>query len=399
MTDGAIPAAYGDTPKEGGQRRESAVRKGAEIDTTFSTTNSTNQAETRPRAKSRKQHHQRLGLRARVTATFGLGALVLSAALAGITYETARQYFLHQRQDALMRQAFVNASLVRTALRSYNPNVPQTLASLDSPAGSESILYYKHHWYGSSLGVGQNDLPEDMQRLVTSGTPAIDRYRLRSTPQLAVGVPMPAVRASYFEIFSLADLSRTLRVLTVTLAAAAIATTVAGAIVGRWASGRLLRPLADVSKAAVAIAGGRLDTRLDSNEDKDLAPLATSFNQMADKLQERIEREVRFTSDVSHELRSPLTTLATSLEVLKSHRNELQPRNRQALDLLDAEVRHFQRMVTDLLEISRLDAGSAEPSLEEVQVDQLINQVSKRTMNSREGEPFPVSASREQQGR
>ena len=82
---------------------------------------------------------------------------------------------------------------------------------------------------------------------------------------------------------------------------------------------RSLRPLAGVSRAAVAIAGGRLDTRLGSEAaDPDLEGLTTSFNAMVDQLQARIEREARFNSDVSHELRSPLTTLSASLEVLEA---------------------------------------------------------------------------------
>jgi signal transduction histidine kinase len=127
-----------------------------------------------------------------------------------------------------------------------------------------------------------------------------------------------------------------------------------------------------VAQAAVAIAGGRLDTRLETFDEADLATLASSFNRMADRLQERIEREARFTSDVSHELRSPLTTLSTAIGVLEARRDDLPPRSRQALDLLAAELSRFQRMVADLLEISRFDAGSAELSLDEVRVDELV---------------------------
>ena len=189
-----------------------------------------------------------------------------------------------------------------------------------------------------------------------------------------IGVPLPSVSAAYFEVFSLDELAGTLRILALALAAAALVTTVAGAVIGRWASGRALRPLAQVSRAAETIAGGQLDTRLVAEDDPDLSALASSFNRMTDTLQDRIEREARFTSDVSHELRSPLTTLATSLGVLESHRDELPPRSRRALDLLDGELRRFQRMVDDLLEISRVDTGSAELSLDEVEVGELVRQ-------------------------
>ncbi len=128
-----------------------------------------------------------------------------------------------------------------------------------------------------------------------------------------------------------------------------------------------------MSAAAVAIAGGQLDTRLpETADDPDLAGLTASFNMMVDQLQERIEREARFTSDVSHELRSPLTTLSASLEVLETQPDELSERSRQALALLGDDLRRFQRMVGDLLEISRSDTGSTDVFLEEVAVEELV---------------------------
>ena len=122
----------------------------------------------------------------------------------------------------------------------------------------------------------------------------------------------------------------------------------------------------------MAIAGGQLDTRVEAGDDVDLQELASAFNRMTANLQERIEREARFTSDVSHELRSPLTTLSATVGVLEGHRDELSPRARSALDLLDGDLKRFTRMVDDLLEISRFDAGSAELSLDEVDPGELV---------------------------
>src|SRR5439155_16539922 len=112
----------------------------------------------------------------------------------------------------------------------------------------------------------------------------------------------------------------------------------AGAAFGWWASRRALRPLTDVSQAAEAIAGGRLDTRLDPLADPDLTVLATSFNDMAQALQDRIERDARFASDVSHELRSPLMTLSAAVDVLETRRDELAEKSQAAVDLLAVEV-------------------------------------------------------------
>ncbi len=150
-------------------------------------------------------------------------------------------------------------------------------------------------------------------------------------------------------------------------------TTIFGIALGRFASTRSLRPLAVVSRAAGAIAAGDLDTRLDLEAaDPDLEGFTLSFNAMVDQLQERIEREARFNSDVSHELRSPLTTLAAAMEVLEADRETLPPRSQRALQLLSDDLRRFQRMVGDLLEMSRAEAGSVDIFLEEVQVAELV---------------------------
>ena len=200
------------------------------------------------------------------------------------------------------------------------------------------------------------------------------RYRLPNVDMtaLATGSPLGTVQASYFEVVDLADLEATLRQLGLSLVAAGVITTLAGAALGSWASRRALSPLADVSDAARAIAGGRLDTRLDALDDPDLDSLVSSFNQMVAALQERIERDARFASDVSHELRSPLQTLAAAVQVLERRRDELSDRAQAAVGLLSVEVDRFQELVDDLLEISRFDAGAQQLELDDVRLDQVV---------------------------
>jgi len=134
----------------------------------------------------------------------------------------------------------------------------------------------------------------------------------------------------------------------------------------------MLRPLRRVREAAEAIAGGRLDTRLGAQADPDLDRLSDSFNEMAHALESRIQRDARFASDVSHELRSPLTTLMAGVGVLESRREELSPRSMIALDLLVADLDRFNRLVNDLLEISGFDAGVAALDLTEVDIARFL---------------------------
>jgi signal transduction histidine kinase len=129
----------------------------------------------------------------------------------------------------------------------------------------------------------------------------------------------------------------------------------------------------------MALAGGRLDARLEVSEDPDLRPISASFNDMAQTLQDRIERDARFASDVSHELRSPLMTLAASIEVMDNQREDMPERARAALDLMVGDIDRFQQLVEDLLEISRFDAGVMRLELEEVHLAELVMQAVSHT--------------------
>jgi two-component system, OmpR family, sensor histidine kinase MtrB len=331
---------------------------------------------------------RRLGIGARITSIFVLGALALSFSMGGLSYFTTRHFLVAERVSAAQHQAFANATLLRSTLSTVNKqsaNPSNLLASLDAGSNSHSALIYNGKPYSSSLSLSASSIPTGLRNAVLGGSAATQTYRegAQSLPQIAVGVPIPSVHAAYFEVFSLSDLDHTLRVLGLALIAAGIVTTLLGAALGRFASDRSLRPLAGVSRAAVAIAGGQLDTRLKSDPaDSDLVGLTTSFNAMVDELQVRIEREARFNSDVSHELRSPLTTLSASLEVLEADHDTLPPRAQSALQLLGEDLRRFQRMVGDLLEMSRADAGSVDVSLQEVNVCELVQRAVDAGMRS-----------------
>jgi len=318
----------------------------------------------------------KLGIAARITAVFGLGALLLSLLMGGLSYFTTRHFLLAERESAAQHQAFTNASLVRSSLQAGDTQYVELLASIDAGSNAHSVLYHQSQAYASSLSVNASSIPPGLRSQVLAGTAATQTYRAgdtAATPEIVVGVPIPSVQAAYFEVFDLSDLDHTLRVLELTLFVTGAVTTLLGIALGRFASQRSLRPLADVSRAAGAIAGGDLDTRLDEEAvDPDLEGLTLSFNTMVDQLQERIEREARFNSDVSHELRSPLTTLGASLEVLEADHDTLPPRSQRALQLLSADLRRFQLMVRDLLEMSRAEADSGDLFLEEVNVSELV---------------------------
>jgi len=315
---------------------------------------------------------RRLGLRARITLAFTIGALFLSVLLAATTWALTRTNLLNQREDSATVVVYQNAGTVQQRVR--DTDAQTLLGSLLTPLGSSPILFDGVNYIARNPEFGQDALPEALRTTVRSGQPSRMRFRLDGEMQLAVGIPIPSEDVAYFEIVSLEDVEDTLDALAVSLIGAALVTTLAGAFLGWWASRRALRPLSGVSSAATALAAGRLDTRLEPSDDPDLRSITASFNDMAQALQDRIERDARFASDVSHELRSPLMTLAASVEVMDNQRDELPDRARAALDLMVGDIDRFQQLVEDLLEISRFDAGVVRLELEEVHLAELVMQ-------------------------
>jgi two-component system, OmpR family, sensor histidine kinase MtrB len=336
---------------------------------------------------------RRFGLRPRVTLAFAAGAAVLSAALSLTTYALVHHYLLDQRESTAVHETYVHARVLKRDLAYAGANLGEALSSLDAE-GTVTLAYRQGEWYSASVSLGEfsgtsrpASLPASLVRLVGDGVPARQRVMEQGVPAVVVGVPLPAVHADYYEMQSLGDLDRTLSLLAVVLFGCSVATAVGGFLVGRWASGRLVQPLHNIADVAAAISGGALDQRLPPSHDPDLSRLAASFNEMVGALEERIKRDARFASDVSHELRSPLTTVQATVELLEATEAGLPPDGRRALDLLSAEIRRFSDMVQDLLEISRFDAGAASLDLEELALDDLV----VNTVAAHSGEAVPVT--------
>lgn len=327
----------------------------------------------------------RLGLRARVTLAFAIGALLLSMGMSLLVLGVARSNLVSNRESSATQQISVNARIVRSGV---NPDadVSVLLGSLQTPDGSRPVLFQAAQqvrgvegsgWSQRDPEYGRSALPETLRETVLSGTPAKMRFPHPTTgdKSLAIGIPIRDFGGAYFEIVDLQSLDDTLTSISFTLFGASIATVLAGAALGWYSSRRILRPLGAVGEAARKLASGELDTRIRALVDPDLEPIITSFNGMAGTLEDRIEKDAQFSSDVSHELRSPLMTLQASLEVLENNRGDLNERAQSALDLLAADLDRFRELVEDLLEMSRFDAGVMLLELDEVLLTEFVRQV------------------------
>lgn len=128
----------------------------------------------------------------------------------------------------------------------------------------------------------------------------------------------------------------------------------------------VVRPVADAAQVSEKLAAGQLEERMQVKGEDEIARLGSSFNHMAQSLQEQItqlatlsQMQQRFVSDVSHELRTPLTTVRMAAEVLHDAREDFDPINKRSAELLYNQVERFQILLNDLLEVSRFDAGVA----------------------------------------
>jgi signal transduction histidine kinase len=314
----------------------------------------------------RREPRQRWGLRRRITLIFALGALMLSLFLAFVTYGFTRSSVVQQREDAALDAAKRNTQIVNSALGGNANNAAAAMARLEDVGVARPLVWYNGQWTSGRAGYDQSELPQSLvDRVINDATPASMKVEVGNELNIVVGHPLPN-NAAYFEFFSLDEVSGTLRSVRLSLVLGTIITTALGVLAGQFAARRAVRPVGVAAQAAKAIAGGRLDTRLEPTEDPDLSVLANSFNDMASALQTRIERDARFASDVSHELRSPLMTLSASVEVMDARRDEMPERAQAALDLLKSDVTRFLGLVEDLLEISRFDAGAVRLHLEEL---------------------------------
>ncbi|HET8561102.1 MAG TPA: MtrAB system histidine kinase MtrB [Marmoricola sp.] len=203
----------------------------------------------------------------------------------------------------------------------------------------------------------------------------LDGRHRADLPGVAVGsqLILPSDGGTYalYYLFPMDEEQRTVHLLRSSLLTSGILLVLLVAGVAWLVTRQVITPIRLARRVAERIASGRLEERMQAAGEDDIARLATSFNQMADALQKQIRQLVdlsrvqrQFVSDVSHELRTPLTTVRMAGDVLHDARDRFEPVTARAAELLQTELDRFENLLSDLLEISRFDAGAAALDLE-----------------------------------
>ena len=177
-----------------------------------------------------------------------------------------------------------------------------------------------------------------------------------------------------YVLFSLADQAATLALISNSLYLTGLALIILIALIIWIVVRQVVKPVRDAVRISQQFTEGDFSQRMQVKSNDEFARLGNAFNEMAESLEKQIARlenlsrvQQRFVSDVSHELRTPLTTLRMASEVIHNARDGFDPIIARSSELLIGQIDRFERLLEELLEISRFDAEVA--VLEAVEFD------------------------------
>jgi len=244
---------------------------------------------------------------------------------------------------------------------------------------SESQTNTKNLSSPTSAGMDLTLITTDFRKQVTNEvglqTRTIQIQRAgESTPAILIGQKFILPGGHQYELYLVYDMyneQQTLLFVQRTLVLGGFVTLMIIGFFSFVVTSWLVRPVQEAADASELLANGDLDRRLAVRGTDVAAVLATSFNHMADSLQEKIramgelsKMQQRFVSDVSHELRTPLTTMKLAADYLNEHKEGLPEFTERSIVNLHGQMDRFDLLLADLLEISRYDAEGIEPVFE-----------------------------------
>ncbi|MFE6614365.1 ATP-binding protein [Amycolatopsis sp. NPDC057786] len=327
------------------------------------------------------------GLRTRLLLAFSLLVVITAATVAGGAYVQSRTVILQQAQDATARVLVDKA----TALFPLGPLPPGdgTLSRISgelSDRNLSSLVLYED----KSSGTEQMRalISPELRERVRSGNVAWQRVDSRGTPMLVVGtrftvlLPGGQERDSGIEAYiarSMAPEAKSIDQLATRawlIGGVALVFAIGLALL---AARGVLRPVRELGDAARRLGKGDLRARISVRGSDELAGVARTFNETAEALErhvgelERMEADARrFVADVSHELRTPLAAMTAVADVLEQEASKLPGDAGRAAKMSIEETHNLTRLVNDLIEVSRFDAGAAALAREEVDVAEVV---------------------------
>jgi two-component system, OmpR family, sensor histidine kinase MtrB len=325
-----------------------------------------------------------------VVVTTMLLGLVVAAALGTLLMQRIQAGLVRQRLVEARGAADVGLRNAQTRLDTANDarklnllvnDLMPTLASPD-PDRNRGVILLRPKTNARpavlpEIGYREIDIsviPQELRQRVLSSRLQEEQFvRVRyhdstpSVPGIAIGSVVQVPTAGPYELYFVFTMEREQETIDLIRRTLLVAVVVLVLLIGGVAyvvTRQVVRPVRQAAMVAHRLSSGRLDERMVRRGDDDLALLAASFNTMADNLQHQIRQleqlsrvQQRFVSDVSHELRTPLTTVRMAGDVLYESRAHFAPAAARSAELLMTQLDRFEGLLTDLLEMSRIDAG------------------------------------------
>lgn len=321
----------------------------------------------------------------------------LSSGIKGVKYESsisdtkatvyALQYqFLLAGENPKAIQKAINDLSTKGTVFGTTTNTAPFLVFIPSPGTEIS----KNNYTTISSFLSASMIPDQLRKKVREDTNTHSSYQTitntfgLSSEVLIVGNEILVPKVGKYELYLLFNLdnqSKTLQIVSNSLIGTGLALVFLVALVTTLVVRQVVRPVREAAKTAEALASGDLGKRMDVHGDDEIARLGSAFNEMANSLQTQINRlenlsnvQQRFVGDVTHELRTPLTTLRMAAGLIHSSKKSFEPTLQRSVELMMMQLDRFERLLEDLLEISRFDAEVA--TIEPVEFD-MCNLVSK----------------------
>jgi two-component system sensor histidine kinase MtrB len=325
-------------------------------------------------------------LRTRLLVAFALVGVTTAVLVAGVDYVQARDIILQKTQDAAVQ------TLTERIETLYPLNIPPSQAVLDdialrlSDRDTGVVAVYRDN--RSVNGPDPDTLAPELRNAVRTGSVAWQRVSTDSDPVLVIGTQLGLVeqdgpaQPSGLEVYSVRSLEPEQRSIDRLATQAWVTGAVAllfAVLLALLAGSGVLGPVRELRRATDRLGEGDLTARAQVRGTDELADVARTFNHTAETLERyvgelrRMEAEARrFVADVSHELRTPLAAMTAVTDVLDEEAQRLPGDAGQAARLVSEQTHKLTRLVNDLIEMSRFDAGTATLALDDVDVAEAV---------------------------
>ena len=292
-----------------------------------------------------------------------LTLVLLGASFFAVTYTYTRA----QREADMRTKAEVVSRMVSAYVSNGSLAGMRELASFAASVTEEDFLIC--NLQGNVLLTSDESLegrvltlPEGVAERVIAGEDSLDRTTLGGIYEdkhFAVGVPVRSMGQTVGVVLAVTEareLTAMWRGFIGMYFMTAVTVLLIAVIVSAWLSVRQSRPIREMAEATRRFADGNFDVRMRGYDDPlEIAELAGSFNNMADSLQETERQRREFIANVSHELKTPMTTIAGYTDGILD--GTIPPEEeKQYLRIISDEARRLSRLVRRMLDISRLQS-------------------------------------------